>query len=409
MDASSPQPTPRPKRPWLRKTLLILAIAVGAFVAVTYVQAWPSLGASPEGARKARMEASPEWQGDRFVNAQAMWTDFGQSMVRLLSPSPHTEPEGPLPVVTDTALRLRSPPGTGLRVTWFGHSSSLVEIDGVNVLLDPIWSERPSPVPWAGPARWFSAPLGLTELPRVDAVLISHDHYDHLDRNTVRALIPTKARFVVPLGVGAHLEKFGVPEAQISELDWWQETSVGPLRVTATPSRHASGRINPQRDETLWAGYAMVSPAHRVWYSGDTGFHNALTDIGERLGPFDVTLIESGQYDAMWPDWHIGPELAVLAHQKVRGKVMIPVHWALFKLANHSWTEPGERVLAAARCYGVNALFPRPGEPVEPSIDQRPSAWWPQIAWKTAEETPVVATLQGDANERVVVPPCMTE
>jgi L-ascorbate metabolism protein UlaG (beta-lactamase superfamily) len=185
--------------------------------------------------------------------------------------------------------------------------------------------------------------------------------------------------------------------------------AVGALEVVATPARHASGRVNPQRDETLWAGYALRGTNHRAWYSGDTGFHESLTEIGARLGPFDVTLIESGQYDPLWPDWHLGPEQAVLAHRRVRGRAMIPVHWALFKLANHGWTEPGERVLAAARCYGVDVLLPRPGEAIEPERTSSRSPWWPKVPWQSSGETPVVATLAGDPQKRGTLPPCGSE
>jgi L-ascorbate metabolism protein UlaG (beta-lactamase superfamily) len=177
-----------------------------------------------------------------------------------------------------------------------------------------------------------SAPVLLSELPRIDVVLISHDHYDHLDRPTIAAMANGDAMFVVPLGVGAHLERWGIPPARIVELDWWQSTRVGSLEIIATPARHVSGRISPQSDGTLWAGYALLGAQHRVWYSGDTGFHSALEEIGQRFGPFDVTLVEAGQYDADWPDWHLGPEQAVEAHRLVRGKRMIPVHWGLLKL-----------------------------------------------------------------------------
>jgi len=352
------------------------------------------------------MRHSPEWHGDRFVNAEPMWTSMWGAIWKSLSDVAESVPSSKVPVRQDTALRLASPPETDLRLTWFGHSSTLVELEGTNVLFDPIWSDTPSPVTWAGPKRWFPPPVALEALPRVDAVIVSHDHYDHLDRSTTLALAQRGSRFIVPLGVGAHLLSFGISEDRITELDWWQSMKLGAVEVTATPARHASGRINPHRDDTLWAGYALRGKQHRVWYSGDTGYHQTLTEIGERLGPFDVTLIESGQYDPLWPDWHLGPEQAVLAHKNVRGKMMIPVHWALFKLANHSWTEPGERVLAAARCYGVEVALPRPGEAFEPLQGAKPQKWWPEVSWKTGREEAVVATLNGDPAMRRTLPPC---
>ena len=182
-----------------------------------------------------------------------------------------------------------------------GHSNLIVEIDGYRVLIDPIWGERPSPISWLGPTRWYESPLALEELPRIDAVLISHDHYDHLDHQTVLALLEKQIPWVVPLGVGAHLQAWGMDNAHITELDWWASYRIGDLELTATPARHFSGRGFDGGDQnggpTLWAGWSIAGPKHRVYYSGDTALFDALTDIGERLGPFDLTLIETGAYN----------------------------------------------------------------------------------------------------------------
>jgi L-ascorbate metabolism protein UlaG (beta-lactamase superfamily) len=237
-------------------------------------------------------------------------------------------------------------------------------------------------------------------------VLISHDHYDHLDRGAIVAMKAWSTKFVVPLGIGAHLSRWGIPPDRIIELDWWQSAHVGSLEIVATPSRHSSGRVSPNSDQTLWAGYALIGARHRAWYSGDTSFHAALAQIGERFGPFDVTLIESGQYDANWPDNHLGPEQAVEAHLRVRGRTMIPVHWALIKLANHGWTEPVERVLAAARCRNIDVLTPRPGESVEPTEHPRIAQWWPRLPWQSAAENPIVSTNSGNPADRVSISPC---
>ncbi len=383
------------RRPMLRvlAVVLLLVLGLGSCAIAT---AWDSLGAHAEGARLARLERSPEWKDGRIQNKQRMWTNFWGGLGDWLSKTPDAEPSAPVNVATDTKSRLALPAKSGLRVTWFGHSSSLVEIDGARVLIDPIWSDRPSPIAWAGPKRWYAPPLKFEDLPRIDVVLISHDHYDHLDRATIGLLAKGAAKFVVPLGIGAHLSKWAIPPDRIIELDWWEQASVGELTIIATPSRHASGRVGPDSDQTLWAGFAVLGKSHRVWYSGDTGFHNDLQEIGKRFGPFDLTLIESGQYDANWPDWHLGPELAVGANRRVQGKVMLPVHWGLFKLGLHGWTEPIERVLAAAACAGVTVISPRPGEPVEPSFVLGPERWWPAAKWKKASETPIVATQNGD-------------
>lgn len=389
---------------WLAVALLATTIGLAAAFGPA---GFSSLGARPAGDRLERMQQSPEWRDGKFRNYNPLWTDERGALFRSFSASPYIRPDEPVDVAHPAGGFYRSPPSSGLRITWFGHSATLIEIDGIAVLTDPTWSERTSPVSWAGPSRFFLPPVAIADLPPISAVLISHDHYDHLDRNSVIALGKIATRFIVPLGVGADLTAWGVPEDRITELDWWQSTTIDGVEITATPARHATGRVVPDGDKTLWAGYALRSPSHRVYYSGDTGLFPAMSDIGERLGPFDVALIEAGQYDATWPDWHLGPEQAVEANRMVRGKVMIPVHWALFRLAQHGWTEPAERVLAAARCQGVDVLIPRPGQPVDPTdTTLHIPRWWPNEPWETATEHPVIATRNGDPKDRVTPPAC---
>lgn len=223
-------------------------------------------------------------------------------------------------------------------------------------------------------------------------MFISHDHYDHLDYSTVLRLKERNVRFVVPLGVGSHLAYWGIPEAQITELDWWQTTHVGGVEVTATPARHISGRLfGIGRPRALWCGFAWAGKSRRVYYTGDTGLFSAIGEIGERLGPFDLTLIESGAYGRSWPDWHLGPEQAVLAHRLVRGGVMLPVHWGLLNLAYHAWTEPVERVLTVAGKLNIPVVVPKPGQSIEIGRDLPRERWWPSIAGKTADQDPIIA------------------
>ena len=314
-------------------------------------------------------------------------------MSRFKAPD-RTEPKITLPVVTRRGSEFESAPASGLRITWLGHSTLLVEIDGYRVLVDPVWTDRTSPFVTLGPKRFHAPPLLLDDLPPLDAVLISHDHYDHLDHETITALGDRVPRYLVPLGVGAHLEHWGVPASRITELDWWGETEVGDLKLVATPARHASGRALTfsDQDKTLWSGWAIIGPNHRVYYSGDTAMFPELEQIGERLGPFDATMIETGAYNPLWVDVHMGPEQAIIAHQLVRGKLFIPVHWGTFNLASHNWTEPVERALLAAEREGVSASTPRPGESVEPKTATGPFRWWPKVPWKTASENPVMST-----------------
>ena len=330
---------------------------------------------------------------DRDETASERLTLLGLIRKRLRSEA-EVFPTSDVPTLRRRGGDFQVPPDSGLRVTWLGHATTLVEIDGQRLLIDPVWSMRASPVRWIGPRRFFAPPLPLDELPEIDAVLISHDHYDHLDRRTVTRLAKRGLRFIVPAGVGAHLTRWGVDGGQLTELTWWQSARVGDVEVTATPSRHFSGRsaFGRDRNRALWAGFAMVGLEHRVYYAGDGGFFDGFEDIGSALGPFDLSLIEIGAYNRMWADVHLGPEQAIRAHRAVRGGLLLPIHWGTFKLAFHSWTEPVERLLVEAQRTGTPIVIPRPGESIEPARAPDAQRWWPDIAWETAEEHPVVAS-----------------
>jgi L-ascorbate metabolism protein UlaG (beta-lactamase superfamily) len=380
------------KRSGLRRVVLWTGALLVIALVGTAADAWTAMGGRAEGARRARMERSPQWKDSHFVNPQPLVNDMWGSVTAMLGASPDVSPRGqPLPSVKMDPQLFQTLPASGLRATWMGHSTVLLEIDGHRVLTDPVWSDRASPLTWVGPRRWYVPTIALAELPSIDAVVISHDHYDHLDYGTLSAMKDWNTTFIVPLGVGAHLESWGVPAAKIVELDWWESAKVGQLEVFCTPARHASGRALAM-DSTLWAGYAFVGPSHRAYYSGDTGLFPAMKDIGERLGPFDVTMIEVGQYNQAWPDWHIGPEQAVTAHRMLKGRVLLPVHWGLFPLAAHGWTEPIERVLAEAGRTGEKVLVTRPGQSVEPGAPPAIERWWPDLPWKTAAQDPIVST-----------------
>jgi L-ascorbate metabolism protein UlaG (beta-lactamase superfamily) len=353
--------------------------------------AWQGLGHRATGARRARMEQSPQWKDGAFENPAPIVNHFGPMVSGVLHASPDSAPSAPVDVQQVDPALLATPPSSGLRLTWFGHAAMLIELDGHRFLTDPVWSDRVSPLTWVGPKRYYPPLIPLESLGKLDAVLISHDHYDHLDHRTIIAMKDWDTKFIVPLGVGAHLEYWGIAPEKIIEVDWWQHAKFGALEVVSTPVRHASGRHVFDKDATLWSSYAVVGPQHRVYFSGDSGLFAELQDIGEKLGPFDVAMIEVGQYHRAWPDWHMGPEQAVTAHHLVNAKVFFPMHWGLLTLAYHAWTEPIERSVTAALKDASTIVTPKPGQSIEPDLALPTARWWPTLPFETAEQHPIVS------------------
>ncbi|MGJ5892548.1 MBL fold metallo-hydrolase [Streptomyces niveiscabiei] len=366
-----------------------------------------AFGVDPSGERMARIRRSPHFKDGVFVNpggsARVRPTGSTADIARSFfdkDTRPHRAPSGTIPVHATTLADLAKPPATGLRVTWMGHSSVLAEIDGHRVLFDPVWGERCSPVPFAGPKRLHPVPLPLAALGPVDVVVISHDHYDHLDLPTIKALAGTDTLFAVPLGVGAHLEHWGVPADRLRELDWHEETKVGGLTLTATPARHFCGRGLRNTQHTLWASWSVAGSEHRIYHSGDTGYFEGFRDIGAAHGPFDITMIQIGAYSPLWPDIHMTPEEGMRAHLDLQGGapsgVMMPIHWGTFNLAQHPWAEPGEWTLAAGEAVGQAVAVPIPGQPFEPGGELPTRAWWRSVSAPLQKEWPVPTVSRDD-------------
>ena len=354
----------------------ILVLLVGCFLLLS----WTRLGAAAKGDRLSRIENSPNFKNGKAQNPIFTDNSFGPSKLwRTLKAYRGGQirvPQDKPPVVNLGRDSYSLPPATGLRITWLGHSSALVEIDDKVILLDPVFSERASLVSFIGPKRFHPVPVSIADLPQIDAVVISHDHYDHLDYDSIIELLPKTAAFYVPLGIGAHLEYWKVPSDKIVAMDWWEERQLeGGVRIIACPARHFSGRMG-FGDPTLWVSWALVGASQRVFFSGDTGIMPLFKEVGERFGPFDATLIKVGAYGITWPDIHINPEEAVEVHRMVKGRLLIPVHWGTFSLSYHSWTEPVERLLVAANHSDVKVAIPKPGQLMEPENPPPVERWW---------------------------------
>lgn len=257
-----------------------------------------------------------------------------------------------------------------------GHSTVLFKLNGEFWLTDPVFSKRASPVQWAGPARFHVPPISIAELPPIKGVILSHNHYDHLDYAAIRALADKTEHFLAPLGVGDTLVSWGVPVHKVRQLGWWESVSAGSLKLTATPAQHFSGRTLWDGNKTLWASWVIEHGDLRVFFSGDTGYFKGFKEIGEKFGPFDLTLMETGAYDPKWPDIHMHPKETMQAHIDLRGKVMLPIHNGTFDLAMHSWDDPFEQITALAEIHGQSLATPMIGEALNIAQPHATGPWW---------------------------------
>lgn len=334
------------------------------------------------GERKARVLASPQLQNGRFSNPSGVTPELQSNALPLLGEyffgGAERTPRGSLPLLRPHDQWAKAP-DTRLRLTWLGHSTVLLELDGYRILTDPVFAQRASPVSFAGPKRFHPVPAQLEELPPIDVILLSHDHYDHLCRRTMVEIARMGVPVVTALGVGARLEAFGVQPELITELDWNEHVDVRGLRFYATPSQHFSGRAATDRNRTLWASWVIQSEHHKVFFSGDTGLTPAFADIGFKHGPFDLVMLEIGAFHPSWGGIHLGPENALAAFKMLGGRMLLPVHWGTFNLALHAWNEPPETLLELAGKADARLLTPRLGAVVELAHAEGPDTWWREV------------------------------
>lgn len=345
--------------------------------------------------RRERIASSPQALDGSFrnpeFNPELRLTDVWDWAITLLTADlVDVEPPKPLPVTPISPVQWPGSGGDGLAFAWLGHSSLLIEIQGVLVLVDPVLGERASPASWFGPKRFHPSPATATDLPEIDLVLITHDHYDHLEKGTILALEKKIQRFVVPLGIGRYLEDWGVAPNKIVELDWWENHVHQGVTVTAAPAQHYSGRASFGGNPTLWCAWALRGEKRGVYVSGDSGmYRDAFIETGARLGPFEVAFLKIGSYPTFgigseatnqsWLKLHMDPEQALEQFSLIGGGLLVPIHWATFNLGYHPWYEPIERLLAGAPAAGVPVLAPGIGQRITIDVEsaQRSTIhWW---------------------------------
>ena len=365
------------KKIFLSLLAIVVALAAGGFA---FYQTSDQFGADLGAEQLAAYEDSENFTDGVFLNEIETIQDesFGNLMDMLdefLFNPVSTEPSAPVEVVkVDKETLLANTSET--QILWFGHSSFLMQINGMNLLFDPMLTGTPAPHPMLGGDRYSpELPISIADLPSADAVFISHDHYDHLDLKSIQQLDSKVGHYFVPLGVGLHLREWGIAEARITELDWWQSAKLGDTEFTFTPSRHFSGRRLEGRNRTLWGGWVVQDAQQTVYYSGDGGYGPHFKEIGERFGEIDLALVECGQYNQRWASIHLMPEETIKAGMDVNAKVIMPVHWGAFTLALHEWDDPVERAVAEAEKQNQEIIAPQIGEIVR--VNQPPAVnWW---------------------------------
>jgi len=341
----------------------------------------PQFGGTIKGEHLEKIKQSPNYRNDRFYNlVKTSMNGENGSMLKafwkFVQGGKNREPKDTITTFSFKKEQFEQSK-EGILFTWFGHSTSLVKIGGKTILIDPVFSNHASPFSFFGPQGFpYSNSYSLDDLPDLDAVVITHDHYDHLDYETFQRLKQLVTRFYVPLGVSAHLIKWGVPKENISELDWWDEIKYDNLTLACVPMRHFSGRGMGDRYTTLWAGWVIKSSKNSVIHSGDSGYGDHFAAIGEKYGPFDFAMVECGQYNENWPYIHMMPEETVQASIDLNAKYLLPIHWGRFNLSLHSWTDPAERVTAEAKNKNVEVITPVVGEIVTLVLPLPKKHWW---------------------------------
>ena len=356
--------------------LVVICIIVALFVNLS-----PEFGGTPSKEQKEKFTASSNYKKGTFINLgdvkmNMSFSNFTKMLKLYFSPQPNTIPKKNITVQKIDSVAIAEYKDQ-TRLVWFGHSTFLLQMNNKNILIDPMFGKVPAPHPMLGNNRFSKElPIEIEKLPKIDAVILSHDHYDHLDYGSIKKLKGKVTHFYTPLGVGAHLQAWGVSKENITELDWWQENTLNDLKLVCTPAQHFSGRGINDRGTTLWSSWVIQSTTENIFFSGDSGYGSHFKDIGDKYGPFDIGLLECGQYNELWSEIHMMPEETAQAGVDIKAEIIMPIHWGAFKLAMHSWTDPVERILNKANELKINTIVPKIGEPIFLDKNPKNSLWW---------------------------------
>ncbi|PCJ94511.1 MAG: hypothetical protein COA50_12175 [Flavobacteriaceae bacterium] len=360
--------------------LFRIALLFGIFL-ILVVNFYPSFGGNPNKESMNKMKSVPNYKDGKFSNIEKVkedfsWDDYKKMFGKMIKGNPNRKPNKSLPVLKWNKSELEALKKEETTAVWYGHSTFFLKMNGKNILIDPMFGDYPAPVPYIINKRFIDTlPIAIADLPTIDVILLSHDHYDHLDYGSIKKLKNKTKQFIVPLGVGGHLEKWGVPKSKITELYWHESIKVDDIVFTATPAQHFSGRGLRDKMATLWSSW-VITGQHNIFFSGDSGYFNGFKEIGEKYGPFDVCMMECGQYDELWADIHMFPEQTVQAHIDVKGDMLIPIHWGGFALATHDWDGPIKRLSKVSKEKNINLATPIIGEKIIIGGNQQFSDWW---------------------------------
>lgn len=370
----------------MKRIIRMIGFVIGSLigliiiVSVLFLNFNPQFGKSPSREQKNEYQKYSNFKKGHFVNESPspMDIEYGKVLREFMKKAPERSPAKNILTRKIDPASIANLGSETTRLTWFGHSTFLLELDGKKILIDPMFGNSPSPLPWLGTKRYSEElPIKIDQLPFIDAVIISHDHYDHLDYGSIQKLKDKVGQYFVPIAVGNHLAKWGISKDKIRELYWWEETEFKGVELVCCPARHFSGRGLFDRTTTLWSSWVIKGKKDNIYFSGDSGYDKHFEKIGDKYGPFDISLLECGQYNTDWKYIHMMPEETAKAGKDLRSEWIMPIHWGAFTLALHSWTDPVERVLSKAKELDIRVATPEIGEPMIIGSETYPTNdWW---------------------------------